>query len=371
MPTTRPILHLLPSEPFGGLQSIVIDLAQAQQAAGKVVKILLLGDSPRVVARCRAAGIEPIVLAGGKLARMVALRRRLSEFRDAIVHSHCEPIWAVPILAARPSSWVVHLHVYANRAARYWSGHAIRRHFARRFIAITHSIGESFSDNNLVPTRRLGMVYNGLDFANFPEPATTRNDLFTVAFVGRAVREKGLFDFIEVADLLRDVPDLRFVIAGEGGGLSDARRLITQKGLDDRITVLGFVEDMQDVWRSSDLLLMLSELEPFGLVTIEAIASGVAVLGYDTQSGGSEVMANLPGCDMVKPFDIAALAQGILKAVADKDLRRVVQFGRVIAMRRFSMTRMEEEVAAEYELAGLKTTNSGVRNSPESIAKLS
>ena len=82
-------------------------------------------------------------------------------------------------------------------------------------------------------------------------------------------------------------------------------------------------------------------------------------------------MANLPGCDMVKPYDIAALANGVLKAVADKDLRRVVQFGRVTAMRRFSMSRMEEEVAAEYELAGLRTTGPLFRSSPGSVSEIS
>ena len=298
-----PILHILPAEPFGGLQVLVIELARAQRAEGKAVEIVLLASSDRVEARCRAAGIEPIVLAGPKARRALALTRILWRRKPAILHSHCEPIWASLPLATRGAAWMAHLHVYASqKTLRDRVGNLIRRFFAHRFVGITHSIAQSFTGMGLAAVERTAVVHNGLNLR--AHPARIRSDAeqpFTIAFVGRAVREKGLFEFIEVADRLRDEPRLRFVIAGEGSDLAEACAVIATKGLDDRISVRGFVEDTASLWGEADMLLMLSTREPFGLVILEAIASGVAVLGYDIPSGGSEVMSVIPGCRFSGP----------------------------------------------------------------------
>ncbi|MDB5706264.1 MAG: glycosyl transferase, group 1 [Sphingomonas bacterium] len=348
-----PILHILPAEPFGGLQVLVIELARAQRAEGKVAKIVLLAPSERVEARCRAAGIEPVVLTGPKLGRMVALARIVRQREPAILHSHCEPIWATVPLAMRGAAWMVHQHVYASqKSIRDRAGNLIRRFFARRFVGITHSVAQSFVEQGLVAAERTSVVHNGLDLATLPSPVAGRNIAppFTVVFVGRAVREKGLFDFIEAADLLRDETGLRFVIAGEGADLAEARAVITARGLDDRIAVLGFVHDTAALWSEADMLLMLSTREPFGLVILEAIASGVAVLGYDIPSGGSEVMSVIPGCRMVAAFSIANLADAVREAANDPAaLRSQVATGRAIVASQFSLGRMEKNVAREYE----------------------
>lgn len=350
MADLRPVVHLLPAEPFGGLQRIVVELARAQRAAGRVADIVLLGPSERVEAHCRAAGITPIILSGGKLGRMFALRRTLGGFGSAIVHSHCEPVWAAIVLAASRNPWVVHLHVYARHLGiRDWLSNRIYRRRPDRFLAITRSVAESFIALGLARADRLDVVHNGLDYSALPCPAPREAHGFIVGFVGRAVREKGLFDFIAAAELLRNDAELSFVIAGDGEDLAEARATIKARGLDERVEALGFVDDMAPIWSRIDLLAMLSDREPFGLVILEAIASGVGVLGYDTPSGGREIMETIAGCRLVAPSSIPAIADAVRTAAQDPAaLRGEALLGRAQVLKQFSMDRMEEGVALGY-----------------------
>ncbi len=323
------------------------------------MEIVLLGPSDRVESRCIKAGIEPIVLAGPKFGRMIALAHIVRERDSAILHSHCEPIWASLVLALCGPRWIVHLHVYAlQKSGRDRIGNLLRRRCAHRFVAISQSVAGSFLNMGLVTAKRLGTVHNGLDFEALPkrpERDATRES-FTIAFIGRAVREKGLFDFVEAAALLRNEPGLDFVIAGEGDDLPDARDLIAAYGLDDRISVLGFVEDVGALWRKVDILLMLSTREPFGLVILEAIGSGVAVIGYDIPSGGSEIMAAIPGCQMVTAFSIEELATAIRTAARNRGtLAAAVATGRSVIEAEFSLDRMVEGLELEYKHLSLPT----------------
>jgi glycosyltransferase involved in cell wall biosynthesis len=345
----RPVVHLLPAEPFGGLQRIVIELARAQRAAGRMADIVLLGPSDRVEAYCRAAGIAPIILSGGRLGRMFALRRTLAGFGGAIFHSHCEPVWAAFVLAALGNPWVVHLHVYARYLGiRDWLTNRIYRRRPDRFVAITQSVADSFIAPGLARADRLDVVHNGLDYSALPAPTPHEAAGFTIGFVGRAVREKGLFDFIAAAELLRDDAGIDFVIAGDGEDLAEARATIAARGLGGRIQALGFVDDMAPVWSRIDLLAMLSDREPFGLVILEAIASGVGVLGYDTPSGGREIMEGITGCRLIAP-SIPAIADAVRTAArSPAALREEALLGRAQILDRFSMERMEQGVALGY-----------------------
>jgi glycosyltransferase involved in cell wall biosynthesis len=160
-------------------------------------------------------------------------------------------------------------------------------------------------------------------------------------------------DFLALAERLRDEPGIRFVVAGTGAELAQAERRAAAADLGDRITFLGFVADMSTLWPSVSLFMMLSEQEPFGLVILEAIANGAAVLGYDTPSGGQEIMAHIPGCQMVPPGSIEDLADALL------DLKRnraaaigEVEAGQQVIRERFSLDRMEADIGAAYRKSG-------------------
>jgi glycosyltransferase involved in cell wall biosynthesis len=350
----REIVHVLPGAPFGGLQVIIVELARAQIRAGRKVTLALTDRSSRIAECAVASGIPVRTFGGGRLCRTVALALWLASRGHAIVHSHCEPIWATLCLAIlRLPYWIAHLHTYAQPrdTLKERLMHRIHRRCVARFIAITRSVGQSYLDRDYATEETLDVVYNGLQYARSSEPEEGAH--FSVCFAGRIVAEKGIFDFVSLAERLRDQPGIRFVVAGTGSDLDEARRRAAMAGLDGRIEFLGFVDDMSSFWSSASVFLMLSDQEPFGLVILEALAHGVAVLGYDTPSGGREIMVQIPGCRLARRGSIEDLAAAVLDLKRNRaETANEVKAGQQVIRQSFSIERMEAGTAAVYAKLG-------------------
>lgn len=107
----------------------------------------------------------------------------------------------------------------------------------------------------------------------------------TVLFVGRMVREKGVQVLLAAAPRIRAaVPGVRFVLIGQGPMDTQIRQQVAQLGLEDAVQLLGFISDAErDVWlQRASVCVFPSLYEPFGIVALEAMAAGVAVVVSDT-----------------------------------------------------------------------------------------
>jgi glycosyltransferase involved in cell wall biosynthesis len=116
-----------------------------------------------------------------------------------------------------------------------------------------------------------------------PEEAKRRlgiaGDSFVVGIAARLDGIKRLDLFVATARYLADrIPKSAFVIAGEGRQKEPLRRLILQSGLRDRVALLGERNDVYDVLRAMDVLLICSDHEGIPMVMLEAMALGVAVV---------------------------------------------------------------------------------------------
>jgi glycogen(starch) synthase len=103
--------------------------------------------------------------------------------------------------------------------------------------------------------------------------------------VGRLVYEKGFQVALEaLPGLIERLGDVRFVVAGSGTHEEELRTLATALGLDGHGTFLGWIGDdvLHSLYRIADLTVVPSIYEPFGLVALEAMASGCPCLVADT-----------------------------------------------------------------------------------------
>ena len=320
MSSDRPVLHILPSEPWGGIQALVPMLAREQIAQGKDVRLLCLGRGERVRAVAKDLGLAPVTRSvAGPLAPLRLLIALVSA-RGSIIHTHCEPIWAASLIAASGTPrWIEHAHVYPDdeltwkkRVSRW-----LQRRFAQRHIAISHSIGSALSATGIARPGTLDVVHNGVAIDGAPAPRQMRpNDDFTIGFVGRIVAEKGIFEFVDLAATLAVDERLRFDVYGDGADLPEALSRATALGIDERITFHGYVDDIAAAWDKLDLVAILSHREPFGLVFLEAVQRGVPSISYVNESGGSEVAAQLRSAYRVAPGDVAAAA--IVRELSDR-----------------------------------------------------
>jgi glycogen(starch) synthase len=146
-----------------------------------------------------------------------------------------------------------------------------------------------------------------------------------VLLVGRLVYEKGFQIALEaLPPLIERVGDVRFLVAGSGTAEQELRDQATSLGLDDHGTFLGWIGDdvLHSLYRIADLTVVPSIYEPFGLVALEAMASGCPCLVADT-GGLREVV---PGDESVglrfhsrDPQSLGSMAERLLTDGALRD----------------------------------------------------
>ena len=137
---------------------------------------------------------------------------------------------------------------------------------------------------------------------------------------GRLQRWKGQDVFVAAAaEVARARPDARFVVVGgsvfglEPEYFEHLRQEAARQGLGDRIRFTGFRQDVPRLMAACDVVCHTSRVaEPFGLVIIEAMALGRAVIA--TRGGGpSEIVASPEDGLLVPPEDVAALAEAMIR----------------------------------------------------------
>jgi glycogen synthase len=177
---------------------------------------------------------------------------------------------------------------------------------------------------------RVAVIPNGID----PSELVPVDDLDTlrgrfaheheklVLLVGRLVYEKGFQLALEaLPGLIERVGNVRFIVAGSGTAERELREQATELGLDDHGTFVGWIGDdfLHSLYRIADLTVVPSIYEPFGLVALEAMASGCPCLVADT-GGLREVVNGDVGLRFRSrdPGSLAAMAERLL---TDSELR--------------------------------------------------
>lgn len=173
---------------------------------------------------------------------------------------------------------------------------------ADRVIACSAYMREHISDIYGLEEQRIAVIPNGIDPADLvpvDDLETLRSrfaapDERLVLLVGRLVYEKGFQLALEaLPGLIERVGNVRFMVAGSGTAEQELREQATRLGLDDHGTFLGWIGDdvLHSLYRIADLTVVPSIYEPFGLVALEAMASGCPCLVADT-GGLREVVPN-------------------------------------------------------------------------------
>jgi glycogen(starch) synthase len=180
-----------------------------------------------------------------------------------------------------------------------------------------------------------------------------------VLLVGRLVSEKGFQLALEaLPELIDRVPGTRFLVAGSGTAEAELRRQAGDLGLDEHGTFLGWIGDdvLHSLYRIADLTVVPSIYEPFGLVALEAMASGCPCLVSDT-GGLREVVPNENVGLRFRSRDPQSLGQMAERLLTDARLRdRLVAEAseHVLAFDWADVARQAAEVYDEVTAAGVE-----------------
>ncbi len=236
-----------------------------------------------------------------------------------VIHAHDWLTYFAGIAAKRVSGKPLVVHMHATEFDR--SGENINRRVyaiekagmqaADRVIAVSELTRRIVIGKYGIPAEKVVTVHNAVRFGEsedaVPERAVKDK---VVTFLGRITYQKGPDYFVEAAaKVLQRVPDVRFVMAGAGDLMNHVVRRVAQLGIADRFHFTGFLKggEVQRMFRLSDVYVMPSVSEPFGISPLEAMRSGVPVI-ISRQSGVAEV---LDYAIKVNYWDVDALADAI------------------------------------------------------------
>lgn len=176
----------------------------------------------------------------------------------------------------------------------------------------------------------------------------------TVAFAGRLVREKGADVLVRAfARVVKELPDARLLLAGEGPERNHLKKLIANLNLSQSISMLGhlphpelerkfstaWVQAVPSLWE-----------EPFGIVVAESMMRGTTVVA--SNSGGlTEIVQDGQTGILVPPGDDVALAEALVSLLRNRDLaEQMGRAGREVALTHFSETTFIDKFIRLYEM---------------------
>jgi glycosyltransferase involved in cell wall biosynthesis len=292
--------------------------------------------------------------AGWKLSRIIR------ELKPGVIHAHDPHAVALASLARSfLTSGACPQIVASRRVAFHLKGHAFSRwkyHQVDRFVAASNAIREILVGDGIDPNR-IVTVYEGIDLHRVQaEPAANIHAEFwlpthapVVGAVAALTHEKGHKYLIEAAALVvRDVPDARFVILGEGELRASLERQIRDLHLDRHVLLPGFRADILSCIRGFDVFVMSSLFEGLGTSLLDAMALSKPTVASNT-GGIPEVVAHGETGLLVPPRDAHALAAAISTLLKDPERReRMGRAGLARVTRLFSADEMVEKTVGVY-----------------------
>jgi glycosyltransferase involved in cell wall biosynthesis len=241
-----------------------------------------------------------------------------------LIHAHDWLTFPAGIAAKHISGKPLIIHVHSTDYDR--SGGAVNPDIfaiekqgfdeADHIITVSNRIKKRLTEQYHIPSEKITTVYNAIDpKINADEIKDRNRKNKVVTFLGRITIQKGPEYFVDVARMvIHRMKNVHFVMAGNGELRDHILELCARYGITDRFHFTGFLnnDEVTRMLRQSDLFIMPSVSEPFGIVPLEAMQANVPVI-ISLQSGVSELIRNVIKTDFWDVHAMADAVHGILK----------------------------------------------------------
>ena len=272
---------------------------------------------------------------------------------DLVVEDFFAPFssMAAPRWTGRPTIGVVQWLHAREKAAEYGVPfHLVERHAVRThhtLISVSEGTAERLRMMN--PDVHVEVIGNGVDSVAFEQSHRVGQD---VVFIGRLeTRGKGLDLLLQAWAQACPQLDADLVVAGSGPDEAELRQLADRLGVADRVRFVGWISGAAkyELLSSVRLAVVPSRHETFGLVAVEALASGTPVLAFDIPCLRDLVVPEVGW--VVPAFDVRAFADQLVAQYRDPDrLQEKGRRGRSAA-RAFNWDTLAARQAEVYEAA--------------------
>lgn len=264
----------------------------------------------------------------------------LADNTPDVVHAHDWLTYEAGVLAKKNYNLPLIAHVHATEFDRAGMNmgnpliHEVEKEglmMADRIIAVSEATKRIIHEKYRIPLNKIEVVYNALDEKYSLGKYSYDDTLYDfvselkkdgykiISTVGRFTLQKGLKNLMRAAALaVSKNPKLMFIFAGDGEERNELIQLSAELGISSNVLFTGFIRGRQlrDIYSISDVFVMSSISEPFGLTALEAAHHGDALI-LSNQSGVSEVIWSALKYDF---WDIRKLADEMLAVAGSSAL---------------------------------------------------
>jgi len=359
------VAHWIESDGPGGAERIVAELATALQAAGADNVALLPAQGEGWLARqLDGSGVtiehfhleRPFSPACARSLEHVFLRHRIH-----VAHSH---EFTMAVYGAW-ASWRAGIpHVITMHGSRYYA-RRLRRRLAlraamgvsRQTVAVSERLAREISRDLWVPQPRISMIPNGVRYVR-PQRATLRQELRLgpddrlLLAVGNLYPVKGHRYLIEALALLAERhPTLHLVISGRGELAASLGSQARDRGLGERVHLLGLRSDVAAILAAADIFVLPSLSEGLPLALLEAMFAGCPIVASDVGEVGVALAHGEAGV-LIEPGNPAALAEAVDRLLSDpKQARLLSERAARRARAEYDASQMVDRYVGAYERA--------------------
>lgn len=265
--------------------------------------------------------------------------------RPDLIHAHDWLTFEAALIAKREYSlpFIAHVHATEYDRSGMQRGNPLIHDIeaegltaADQIIAVSENTKRIIIQKYSIPARKISVIYNSLgdnflsgrysyDSSHYQYLETLKSAGYTiVSTVGRFTLQKGLINLMHAAArAVKAHPQLMFVFAGDGEQKAELIELAATLGIAKNVLFTGFVRGrrLRDIYSVSDIFIMSSISEPFGLTALEAAHHGNALI-ITKQSGVAEILYSIMTYDF---WDEVKLANEIVAIARSAGLREALQ----------------------------------------------
>jgi len=337
----------------------------------------LLGHDVKIIAPMRKKGTRyfdedvtsvgrPLPIPyGGTTARIplspwlpYQVKRVLDRESFDIIHLH-EPFIPMLCLSSLIESQTVNVgtfHACHDRSFGYWVGQPIMHKLGKKLhgkIAVSQP-ALTYIQRYLQAEYRI--IPNGVDTQNYKPEGPVRKEFcdgkLNILFVGRLEERKGVADLIHACSLVKeDFRDFRLIIVGPGLQRRYQYELLAKRLLPDQVVFTRFVpfDELPQYYRTADIFCAPANGgESFGIVLLEAMASGKPVVATDI-AGYAGVMTDGREGLLATARDRRSIADALLTLIHDKARRQKMAENGLVTAEKYSWVNVSRQVEEYYK----------------------
>lgn len=222
----------------------------------------------------------------------------------------------------------------------------------KKIITVSNAVKRILNRKYGIPNNKIHVVYNGVDLKLIDSVECNGIDKNSIIFVGRLIPHKHVDELIKAVKLLvNEIPDVKLKIIGDGVVSKNLKNLVKKLSIEDKVKFFGKIDDYSDVIKEikkSEVLVLPSTREGFGMVLVEANACYKPVIAY--KSGGvTEVIDDGINGFLVNKQNISELCEKLKFLLKNKKIAKGMgKNGRKKVEKMFTWDQVVEKIEKIY-----------------------